>query len=109
MSRSQWVLLVEGWQGVLGGIEEFREEQALGRQPVIFTEMGYTQRAKSTLRPWAHAGVSLIYDPTTLPDGTPGEPEEYVVVWADQPSASRSAPGRCGRCGRRTGSSSSPF
>ena len=78
-------LLLDGWRGVLGGIDEFRESQGLRGMPVIFTEMGYTYRAKSTLRPWADEGFSLIYNPTTLPDGSPGEPEEYVVVWRDQP------------------------
>lgn len=78
-------LLLDGWREVLGGIAEFRRMQGLQDQPVIFTEMGYTYRAKSTLRPWADEGFSLIYSPTTLPDGTPGEPEEYVFVWRDQP------------------------
>lgn len=78
-------LLVDGWRGVLGGIAEFRAEQGLESKPVIFTEMGFTYRAKSTVRPWADEGFSLIHNPTTNPDGTPGEREEYVIIWRDQP------------------------
>ncbi len=78
-------LLLDGWRQVLGRIAEFRESQGLAELPVIFSEMGFTYRAKSTLRPWAHDGFSLIYNPTTLPDGSPGEPEEYVVVWGEEP------------------------
>ncbi|MDA8016955.1 MAG: hypothetical protein MPN21_05850 [Thermoanaerobaculia bacterium] len=78
-------LLEAGWQDVLGRIATFREEQRITDQPVIFTEMGYTYRAKSTLRPWADEGFSLIYQPTTNPDGSEGEMREYVVVWRDQP------------------------
>lgn len=78
-------LLLDGWRNVLGGIRAFRESQGIGGLPVIFTEIGYTYRAKSTLRPWADEGFTLIYNPTTRADGSPGEPEEYVVVWRDQP------------------------
>ena len=78
-------LLLDGWSGVLSRIAEFREEQGLDEQSVIFSEMGFTYRARSTLRPWAHDGFSLIYNPTTLPDGSPGQPEEYVIVWAEEP------------------------
>ncbi len=84
-------LLLAGWRGVLGGIADFRRSQGIEGQPVMFTEMGFTWRAKSTLRPWADEGFSLIYNPTTQPDGTPGQaeaekPEEHVVVWRDQPA-----------------------
>ncbi len=78
-------MLVDGWSKVLGDVAEFREMQQLTDKPVIFTEMGYTYRAKSTLRPWAHEGFSLVHNPRTSPDGTPGEPEEYVVVWGEEP------------------------
>ncbi len=78
-------LLLDGWRKVLAGMADFRASQGISAQPVIFTEIGFTYRARSTLRPWADEGFSLIYNPTTLADGTPGEPEEYVVVWRDQP------------------------
>lgn len=88
-------LLVDGWNEVLGGIAEFRREQGLGDDgrdlPVVFTEMGFTWRAKSTVRPWAHEGFSLIYSPTGelgddgSQDSEEGLTEEFVVVWQDQP------------------------
>lgn len=78
-------LLEAGWQDVLGRIATFREEQQITDIPVVFTEMGYTYRAKSTLRPWADEGFSLIYQPTKNADGSDGEMKEYVVVWRDQP------------------------
>ena len=78
-------LLVDGWRRVLGGIADFRAGQDLGEQPVIFTEIGFTQRAKSTLRPWADEGFTLIYNPTVEADGIPGQTEEYVVAWRDEP------------------------
>ena len=78
-------LLVQGWNGVLGKIASFREARHLDGKPLIFTEMGYTYRRQSSLEPWADTGFSMIYNPTTLPDGSPGEPEKHVVVWRDQP------------------------
>ena len=69
-------LLVDGWRGVLSKIETFRATQSLNDKPVIFTEMGYTFRARSTVHPWADTGFSLIPGPT----GT-----DEVVVWRDQP------------------------
>ncbi len=75
--RHLYPLLVDGWKGVLGRINGFRQAQGqgLGDQPVIFTEMGYTFRARSTVHPWADDGFSLI----------PGPAGEEVVVWRDQP------------------------
>ncbi len=74
--RHLYPLLVDGWRGVLGRIDGFRQGQGLGRQPVIFTEMGYTFRARSTVHPWADEGFALIPGPAG---------EEEVVVWRDQP------------------------
>lgn len=89
-------LLKAGWGDVLGRIATFRDEQGLGDVPVVFTEMGFTYRAKSTLRPWADEGFTLIYQPAdedgdgdgdSEGDRQTGAPEmeEYVVVWRDQP------------------------
>ena len=77
-------LLVQGWSGVLDRIADFRDHQNLTK-PLIFTEMGYTFRRQSTLEPWAHTGFSMISNPTTLPDGSAGEPEKHVIVWREQP------------------------
>ncbi len=75
--QSLYPLLLEGWQDVLGRIAVFRQEQGIADQPVIFTEMGYTYRARSTLHPWADEGFALVPGP--------GESEKQVVVWRDQP------------------------
>jgi len=81
-------LLEAGWEGVLGDVASFRARQGLADQPVIFTEMGYTYRAESTVQPWADTGFALV------PVGEPGdgdepedgaEREERLVVWRDQP------------------------
>ena len=73
-------VLVDGWRGVLATVEGFRQAQGLGDTPVIFTEMGYTFRARSTVHPWADEGFSLIT--ATDADGQAGE---QVVVWREQP------------------------
>ena len=77
-------LLVEGWRGVLGDIAEVRREQGLEDMPVVFTEMGYTYRANSTLEPWAADGFSLLPVASETPAPT-AEPERRLVVWQDQP------------------------
>ncbi len=73
-------LLVDGWRAVLANIVAFRDAQAIGDMPVIFTEMGYTFRARSTVHPWADEGFALIPGP-----GADGVPRDHVVVWRDQP------------------------
>ena len=79
-------LLVDGWRRVLSEISDLRQRQQLESVPVIFTEMGFTHRARSTLRPWAYEGFELIQSQTTLPDGSPGPPQEVAVVWGEQPA-----------------------
>ncbi len=69
-------LLLDGWRQVLDRIDGFRNGQGLGGKPVIFTEMGFTYRAKSTINPWADEGFALV-------DG-PGAGKR-AVVWRDQP------------------------
>ncbi len=69
-------LLVDGWRGALSEIGGFRDSRSLDDKPVIFTEMGYTFRARSTVHPWADEGFSLIPGPS-------GGSE--IVVWRDQP------------------------
>ncbi len=76
-------LLVDGWRAVLGDIVAFRNARKLGDKQVIFTEMGYTFRAGSTIHPWADEGFALIPGSTTKADGS--GPEQHVVVWRDQP------------------------
>jgi len=68
--------LEEGWRGVLGEIQEMRRERGLLDKPVIFTELGYTYRANSTIEPWAATGFSLL-------ETTEGEKE--LKIWQDEP------------------------
>jgi len=68
-------LLLDGWKGVLAAIREFCLTQGLDDYPVIFTEMGYTSRANSTIQPWADTGFSVVAS----------EAGEELIVWQDQP------------------------
>ncbi len=74
-------LLLEGWRSVLGEIDTFRQAQKIGTMPLIFTEMGYTRRALSTLEPWSDTGFSLVTEKT--PPGTPAK--QRLIVWREQP------------------------
>lgn len=69
-----FALLRAGWNGVLSDIQVFREGLGLTDRPVIFTEMGYTFRANSTIQPWADTGFSVVAS----------EAGEELVVWQDQ-------------------------
>ncbi len=73
--RYLYPLLVDGWRAVFADLVKLRNTRSLGDKPVIFTEMGYTFRARSTVHPWADEGFSLI----------PGPGGAEVVVWRDQP------------------------
>ena len=78
--RHLYPLLVDGWRRALSDIARFRDAHSLGDTPIIFTEMGYTRRARSTINPWAHDGFALVTGPSE--DGTG---RDQVVVWSDQP------------------------
>ena len=69
-------LLVDGWRDALADLAKLRDEGSLDDKPVIFTEMGYTFRARSTVHPWADEGFALIPGPSGA-----GE----LIVWRDQP------------------------
>lgn len=77
-SAALYPLLVAGWRGVLDEIEGFRREEGLAGKPVLFTEMGLTYRANSTLAPWADTGFSLVRS------AVPGD-GEHLLVWQEQP------------------------
>lgn len=80
-------ILEQGWSEVLADIAELRRQQGLGDQPVVFTEMGYTYRAHSTVEPWASSGFSLLpVEPVAAaPGGSTAEPETRLVIWQEQP------------------------
>lgn len=67
--------LERGWGRVFDEIEGFRRREELTGLPVVFTELGYTDRANSTVHPWASAGFSLV--------GEGGD--RRPVFWLDQP------------------------
>ena len=73
--------LEAGWSTVLDDIATFRSSQGLDDMRVIFSEMGYTFRANSTLQPWADTGFALIEN------GLKGDPDhqERLIVWRDEP------------------------
>lgn len=72
--------ILAGWRRVLGEIGTFRREEGLEDMPVLFTEIGFTSLADSTLAPWAGTGFSVV------PAG--GE-EERLVVWGERPKEPR--------------------
>jgi Glycoside Hydrolase Family 113 len=67
--------LEQGWVRVFDEIQRFQRREKLRDRPVIFTELGYTDRANSTVHPWASAGFSLVGE------GDARRP----VFWLDQP------------------------
>ncbi|MGB3564655.1 MAG: hypothetical protein WBC09_16520 [Thermoanaerobaculia bacterium] len=76
LSRDELATRLEaGWRGVLQRLDEFRRQQGIPRHRVLFSELGYVQRANSTIEPWASTGFSVL--PST------GGPR--LVVWEDQP------------------------
>ncbi|MGD2113954.1 MAG: hypothetical protein PVG07_02810 [Acidobacteriota bacterium] len=68
--------LVAGWQDVLGRIDAFRRERGIADRPVVFTELGYTRRAGTTVQPWAGEGLALLGE---------GSDEARLVAWQDRP------------------------
>ncbi|MEM7675554.1 MAG: hypothetical protein AAF449_06080 [Myxococcota bacterium] len=61
--------LVAGWRRVFDEIEGFRRDRRLAH-PILFTELGYTRRRHSTVKPWAQNGFMLT--------------DEELLIWEDQ-------------------------
>ena len=68
--------LAEGWRGVLGNIDRFRNERGLPGHRVLFTELGYVRRKNSTIRPWAAEGFAVLES----------DAGDELVLWQDQPA-----------------------
>lgn len=68
--------LVAGWTDVLERIDSFRGERGIGDRPVVFTELGYTRRAGTTIQPWAGEGLALLGE---------GSEEARLIAWQDRP------------------------
>ena len=64
--------LLNSWRRVFDDIEAFQRRANLDAR-VLFTEIGYTWRRHSTLKPWAQSGFTLIGDD--------------LLIWEDQPEA----------------------
>jgi hypothetical protein len=71
-----WPELLDGWRGTLAEIGRFRLRHGLGDTSLVFTELGYTPLARSTLQPWAYSGFGVVPGP----DGP-----ETPVVWSREP------------------------
>ncbi|MFT6399989.1 MAG: ankyrin repeat protein, partial [Bradymonadia bacterium] len=66
--------LAQGWSTVFDGIAAFSAERELAL-PVLFTELGYTQRSGATAAPWSQTGFVPIWD----------EADQSILVWSKQP------------------------
>ena len=75
-SRVDLKTLVKGWQSVFSDIEEMRNYQGVSDKPVVFTELGYTFRANSSLEPWSSQGFSLVHS---------SDKSSELLFWKEQP------------------------
>jgi hypothetical protein len=76
LSRDELAARLEtGWMSVLRGLDEFRRRREIPRHQVLFSELGYVERANSTIEPWASTGFSVL----------PSSDGPRLVVWEDQP------------------------
>jgi len=64
-------VLEQGWVNVFEQINLFRTKYNLEDKPMIFTELGYINRKKTTIEPWAGFGFSVV--------GT--DADEHLIVW----------------------------
>lgn len=64
-------VLEEGWVNVFEDINSFRIKHKLEDKPMIFTELGYINRKKTTIEPWTGFGFSVV--------GTGAD--EHLIVW----------------------------
>ncbi len=80
-------LLQQGWREVMAGIDSFRASEGIAEMPVIFTELGYTERRDSTLAPWAGDNFTVVWgEPDAVAEGEePLAAEKRLIVWQNQP------------------------
>ena len=64
------------WRRVFKAIADHRSGEGL-TMPVLFTEVGYTNRRHSTVRPWAQSGFEIV--------------DDRLVIWEDEPQFLRGA------------------
>lgn len=68
------------WREVFAEVETFRKAHGL-RQPVVFTELGYTRRSGVTVAPWSSTGFVPLWD--LRPDARVRD--DRVLLWSAQP------------------------
>ncbi len=66
--------LGQAWSSTFEGIAAFSAERGLDL-PVIFTELGYTQRGGATAAPWSRTGFVPIWE----------DEDDSILVWSRQP------------------------
>lgn len=67
--------LVAAWKKVLEDVSARLRALGVSEHPIVFTELGYTRHANTTLAPWAMNGLHLLLDGTT----------DYLHLPQDQP------------------------
>jgi len=65
------------WTTALQELKTFRKENKLEEQAVIFTELGYNDRAMSSLEPWRGYGFSIIGE-------IEKEEDQRLILWRKQ-------------------------
>ena len=63
------------WSTILQEIDEFRRQQGVAGQRVLFTELGYVRRANCTIQPWEAHGFAVL----------PSATGPKLMIWEDQP------------------------
>ncbi|MEO1438088.1 MAG: hypothetical protein AAFV80_21275, partial [Bacteroidota bacterium] len=52
--------LINGWQQVFDEMQVFKRENGIEGKPVFFTELGYTTKSNTTIKPWKGHGFSIL-------------------------------------------------
>ncbi|MEM1177968.1 MAG: ankyrin repeat domain-containing protein [Acidobacteriota bacterium] len=70
--------LAEAWREIFADVDAFRGTHGL-RQPVLLTELGYTQRQGVSVAPWSSKGFIPLWDPEGETD------RDRAFFWDAQP------------------------
>jgi hypothetical protein len=73
--RSRTSLFTTRWTNILQTVDALRIRQGIPAHRVLFTELGYTRRANSTIEPWAANGFSVLSSPSG----------SRLMIWEEQP------------------------
>lgn len=66
--------MAKAWRKILADIETFRDTMEITHLPILFTELGYTSYAGSSLAPWQGSGFSLLEE----------SGKDSLVIWDQQ-------------------------